>query len=106
MTGDDAAGGELIVMTDGKETSATYIREVRQTVLDKKVVVHSVLYTTDVAPETHDLSTLARDTGGKEIFLKGQDQTDLLNAFNMFFKCTDVNTLCSKSSQVSIFKDI
>ena len=61
--GDPAAGGHVYTFTDGEENEEPYIRDVRDEVLTKSVIIHGLLV--DFVADNHDLVTLAVDSGGE-----------------------------------------
>ena len=60
--GESAAGGLVIVFTDGEETNAPYIKDVEAYVRSKNVIVHGLLM--DGVADDHDLIKLAEATSG------------------------------------------
>ena len=60
--GNSAAGGLVIVFTDGGENNKPYIKDVASSVYQKEAIVHGVLIT-GVADD-HDLIKLAVQSGG------------------------------------------
>ena len=60
--GESAAGGHVIVFTDGQETSAPYISDAEAYVRSKNVIVHGLLL--DGVADDHDLIKLAEATDG------------------------------------------
>ena len=75
-----AAGGILLVMTDGQENVSPYIAQVRPTILQKKVIVDSILYTAnaDLA-----LKNLSEETCGRCNFVSGtNDSSSLYDALS------------------------
>ena len=77
--GNDPAGGELYVFTDGGENQSPRIKDVRSEVLTKKVKVFGLLLISVIAG--HDLITLSVDSGGKSCIYSdnGTDYYDCLN---------------------------
>nr|XP_039257975.1 calcium-activated chloride channel regulator 1-like [Styela clava] len=79
-------GGQLIVMTDGEETTYPFVRDVRDEVLDKTVVVQSlIVYTVENA----DLVSLSEDSGGQWFFAGSNDLQAFVESYNQMLDPTD-----------------
>ena len=75
-----AAGGILLVMTDGEENENPNIAQVRPTILQKKVIVDSIPYTADADLA---LKKLSEETCGRCNFVSGtNDSSSLYDAFS------------------------
>ena len=71
-----AQGGHIILISDGAENEYPYIDDVRPDLIEKRVTVHSILYSEYAEPKMEKLS---KDTGGKSFFDSGLGvSTDLL----------------------------
>lgn len=91
------------MLTDGDENWHPLIKDIRNDVLAKSVIVHSILYTAATDPGTHHLSKLARETGGNDHFQTGDDQTELFESFRVVFECdpNEKGVVCSNATRAS-----
>ncbi|XP_013401735.1 calcium-activated chloride channel regulator 1-like [Lingula anatina] len=63
-----AAGGILLVVSDGDENRLPFISDVKPSLIDKKIITDTILFTKDADSQ---LISLAKDTGGMS-FLESQ----------------------------------
>nr|XP_039257971.1 calcium-activated chloride channel regulator 3A-1-like [Styela clava] len=82
------AGGYLLVMTDGKETSGStlLIEEIYDEIIEKKIVVQTLFVFTSANQILVDLSI---QSGGSWFFAGGDDFLALVDAYNDMSKVTD-----------------
>ncbi|XP_019630577.1 PREDICTED: calcium-activated chloride channel regulator 4A-like [Branchiostoma belcheri] len=78
-------GGVLLLVTDGRETTAPRIRDVIPELLRKRVIVATVAYSQN-ADAT--LESLAQQTGGPSFYAARRDSAALDNAFTATFEAT------------------
>ena len=99
--GDNVArGGVLQVMTDGEENRYPYIKDVRDDVIKKKVIVDSILYTSQA---DHALKELSKETGGISHFVSGNSNANsLYNALSdtIRSRVNDVRVLPIRVSRI------
>ncbi|KAK6176714.1 hypothetical protein SNE40_014959 [Patella caerulea] len=70
-------GGTLILITDGQENQAPWIKDIKPSLLEQGVMVHALAY--GQKAET-DISQLAGETGGRTFFFSGERQASLVES--------------------------
>jgi hypothetical protein len=74
----EARGGHILLISDGIENKHPNISQVKPTVMDKGVIIHSILYSDKADKQTEALS---KDSCGTPMFDSGQgNSTDLLGS--------------------------
>ena len=73
-------GSVMVIFTDGEETSAPFISDVRDEVISRGIIVYSILmrnYATN-----HTLKNLARDTAGRSCIFTDSQHTSYYDCLN------------------------
>ncbi|XP_077965581.1 calcium-activated chloride channel regulator 4-like [Styela clava] len=81
-----AQGGYLIVMTDGGENAKPHVADVRDDVLEKVVIVESLIVYTSA---NEDLVSLSEDSGGQWFFAASHDLEAFVESYNQMLEPTD-----------------
>ena len=97
----DIANSEIVIFTDGQETTSPHIADIRDEVIKKGIIVHSIIYTLAADPGNHELTKLAHETGGKKVFITSGNQDEILKKFQSVFKCDGRrDTICTRTPKV------
>nr|CAB3231498.1 calcium-activated chloride channel regulator 4-like [Phallusia mammillata] len=83
-----SAGGEIIIMTDGLENTAPYVKDVADSILLRSVAVNAVFYGEASNP---DLEQLVKDSGGVMYVVNASDPSTIVSAFKSLAETNDGN---------------
>ncbi|XP_077866380.1 calcium-activated chloride channel regulator 2-like, partial [Saccoglossus kowalevskii] len=88
--GNDAAGGCIILVSDGEENRSPYIDDVQSTIVDKGVCVHTIALGVDAS---HNMEQLPLATDGKSFYYSENPYSNALNEAFITIAKQDTNAL-------------